>query len=241
MQSKTRKEMRMPVAPLLTEEELDALRQLDTCLVANAIESFHVRLSNTGFTDARVRCMFPDAPPMVGYAATARLRSGEPPIVGTFHDRGDFWKSILDVPAPRVLVLQDMDDPPGRGAFIGDMHAAILKALGCVSHLTNGAVRELPSVRKMGIELFAGNVAVSHAYAHIFDIGATVTVGGMEVRPRDLLHGDRHGVLTVPAEIAAKVPKVAEQLQGAEQKVIDFCRSRDFSVAKLGEVMKTLK
>ena len=229
----------MAVAPLLTEEELDALRQFDTCMVANAIESFRVRLCNTGFADASIRCMFPDAPPMVGYAATARLRSGEPPIVGgTFHDRADFWNSILEVPAPRILVLEDMDDPPGRGAFVGDMHAAILKALGCVGYLTNGAVRELPSVRKMGIELFAGSVAVSHAYAHIFEIGAVINVGGMEVRSGDLLHGDRHGVLTVPAEIAAKVPSVADQLRRTEQKIIDFCRSRYFSVAKLREVMK---
>ena len=141
----------MPVAPLLTEEELDALRQFDTCMIANAIESFNVRLRNTGFADASVRCMFEDAPPMVGYAVTARLRSGEPPIGGgTFHDRADFWNTILAVPAPRILVLEDMDDPPGRGAFVGDMHAAILKGLGCVGYVTNGAVRELPSVRKMG-------------------------------------------------------------------------------------------
>jgi 4-hydroxy-4-methyl-2-oxoglutarate aldolase len=232
----------MPVAPLLTEEELDALRQFDTCMVANAIESFHVRLCNTGFTDASVQCMFPDAPPMVGYAATARLRSGEPPIVGgTFHDRADFWQSILAVPAPRILVLEDMDDPPGRGAFVGDMHAAILKALGCVGYLTNGAVRELPSVRTMGIQLFSGSLAVSHAYAHIFEIGAVIRVGGMEVRPGDLLHGDRHGVLTVPAEIAVNVPAVADRLRSTEQKIIDFCRSKDFSVAKLREVMKTVK
>jgi 4-hydroxy-4-methyl-2-oxoglutarate aldolase len=231
----------MPAAPLLTEEELDALRQFDTCMVANAIESFHVRLCNTGFADARVHCMFPDAPPMVGYAATARLRSGDPPIVGTFRDRADFWNSILEVPAPRILVLEDMDDPPGRGAFVGDVHAAILKALGCVGCLTNGAVRELPSVRKMGIELFAGSVAVSHAYAHIFDYGVKVTVGGMDVRPGDLLHGDRHGVLTVPPAIATEVPKAAEGLRRAEQTIIDFCRSRDFSVAKLSDVMKTLR
>jgi 4-hydroxy-4-methyl-2-oxoglutarate aldolase len=240
MQIKARKEIGMPVAPLLTEEELDTLRQFDTCMVANAIESFQVRLRNTGFADASVQCMFPDAPPMVGYAATARLRSGEPPIVGTFHDRADFWNSILEVPAPRILVLEDMDDPPGRGAFVGDVHAAILKALGCVGYLTNGAARELPSVRKMGIELFAGSVAVSHAYAHIFDHGAKVNVGGMEVRPGDLLHGDRHGVLTVPAAIATRVPKAAARLQSAEQKIIDFCRSRDFSVSKLSDVMKTL-
>jgi len=231
----------MPLAPLLTEKELDALRQFDTCMVANAIESFNVRLRNTGFADASVRCLFKDAPPMVGYAVTARLRSGEPPIGGgTFHDRADFWNSILQVPAPRILVLQDMDVPPGRGAFVGDMHAAILKALGCVGCLTNGAVRELPAVRTMGIQLFSGSVAVSHAYAHIFDIGSAVSVGGMEVRPGDLLHGDRHGVLTVPAWIAANVPAVANRLQLAEQKIIDFCRSPDFSVAKLRQVMNTL-
>jgi 4-hydroxy-4-methyl-2-oxoglutarate aldolase len=230
----------MTLAPVLTEGELDALRQFDTCMVANAVETFNVRLHNTGFTNASIHCMFEDAPPMVGYAATARLRSGEPPMVGsTFHDRGNFWNSILEIPSPRILVLEDKDNPPGRGAFVGDMHAAILKALGCIGYLTNGAVRELPAVREMGVQLFAGSVAVSHAYAHIFDIGAAITVGGMEVSPGDLLHGDRHGVLMIPAKIAAAVPAAAAEIQRAEQKVINFCRSSGFSVAKLGEIMKT--
>jgi 4-hydroxy-4-methyl-2-oxoglutarate aldolase len=229
----------MAVAPWLTDEELDSLRLFDTCMVANAVETFNVRLHNTGFTNASIRCLFEDGPPMVGYAATARLRSGAPPMVGgKFRDRGDFWNSIFEIPPPRILVLEDMDHPPGRGAFVGDMHASILKALGCIGYLTNGAVRELPSVRMMGIQLFAGSVAVSHAYAHIFDVGASVNIGGMEVLPGDLMHGDRHGVLTVPAEIAAKIPVVAAELQRAEQKVIDFCRSSAFSVTNLGEVMK---
>jgi 4-hydroxy-4-methyl-2-oxoglutarate aldolase len=230
----------MAVRSLLTEADLDALRQFDTCMISNAIETFDARLRNTGFADSGICCIFKDDPPMVGYAATARLRSGEPPMVGgSFHDRADFWKSILEIPAPRILVLEDMDEPPARGAFVGDMHAAILKALGCIGYLTNGAVRELPAVRTMGIQLFAGSIAVSHAYAHIFDIGATVKVGGMEVRPGDLLHGDRHGVLTVPVGIAARIPASAAALQREEQKVIDFCRSSAFSVAGLGEIMKT--
>ena len=231
----------MAVRPILTEDQLGTFRQLDTCMVANAVETFHVRLRNAGFTDASIHCMFEDAPPMVGYATTARLRSGEPPIAGrTFRDRGDFWNSFLEVPSPRILVLEDIDHPPGRGAFLGDVHAAILKSLGCIGYVTNGAVRELPAVRAMGLQLFAGNVAVSHAYAHIFDVGAPVKVGGMEVSTGDLLHGDRHGVLTIPAEIAAAVPGVAAELQTAEQKVIDLCRSKDFSVTKLSELMKKI-
>jgi regulator of RNase E activity RraA len=152
---------------------------------------------------------------------------------GTFHDRTDFWNSILDIPAPRILVLEDMDRPAGRGAFVGEVHAAILKALGCIGYVTSGAVRELPSVSAAGLQLFAGSVVVSHAYAHIFEAGALINVGGMEVRPGVLLHGDRHGVLTVPAEIAADVPKVAVQLRREEQEAIEFCRSSSFSVDKL--------
>jgi 4-hydroxy-4-methyl-2-oxoglutarate aldolase len=231
----------MAVRPLVTEQELDALRQFDTCMVANAVETFNLRLRNTGFTNAKVQCMFPDAPPMVGYAVTGQLRCGEPPMKGgTFHDSAGFWNSILEAPAPRILVLQDMDDPPGQGAFLGDVHAAILKALGCIGYLTNGAVRELPSIRASGLQLFAGSTAVSHAYAHIFGVGTPIIVGGMEVRPGDLLHGDRHGVLNIPAEIATAVPQVASAMRQAEQKVVEYCRSSSFSIAKLSEVMKEL-
>jgi regulator of RNase E activity RraA len=230
----------MASTPLLTEEELNALRQFDTCMIANAIEKFNVRLRNTGFTDGNIRCMFPDAPPTVGYAVTGRLRSGDPPIAGpSFHNRGDLWSRILDTPAPRILVLEDVDDKPGRGAFVGDMHAAILRALGCVGYVTNGAVRELPSVRRIGMQLFASTVAVSHAYAHIFDLGIPVTVDRMEVHTGTLLHGDQHGILTIPAEIAAEIPNVAAKLQRSEQDVIEFCRSKNFSVEELSALMKT--
>jgi regulator of RNase E activity RraA len=132
-----------------------------------------------------------------------------------------------------------MDDPPGQGAFVGDVHASVLKALGCVGYLTNGAVRELPSVRTMGIQLFAGSLTVSGAYAHTFELGAEIRIGGMDVRPGDLLHGDLHGVINVPLQVAAQIPGVAAEVQRAGRKVIEFCRSNSFSVSKLNEVLKT--
>jgi regulator of RNase E activity RraA len=222
-------------------EEIEDLQRLDTCTVSNAIETFEVRLRNTGFADARIRCIFEDFPPMVGYAATARLRSSDAPMEGGFyHDRSEWWNSILRVPGPRIAVLEDLDTRPGVGAFLGDMHAAILRRLGCVGYVTNGAVRELPRVRELGLHLFAGNVSVSHAYAHIFDFGSKVKVGGLEVSPGDLLHGDRHGLLSVPKGIALEIPKVAARLSRQEQLVIDFCRSSEFSVSKLGQLLKGL-
>ncbi len=232
----------MTMKPLVSEDTVDALREFDTCTVTNAVERFNIRLRNTGFTDGSIHCRFPDAPAMVGFAVTARLRSEGPPITGNmFRDRSDFWNSILAIPAPRVLVLQDMDDDPGLGAFVGDVHGAILKALGCVGYVTNGAVRELPGVRSAGLQLFSGSLAVSHAYAHIFDVGCKVVVGGLEVRPGELLHGDQHGVLAIPTEIAAEIPRVAEDRRRIEQQVIDFCKSGSFSVERLSEITRAVR
>ena len=59
----------------LTQVQLDQLRGLDSYTVADTILTFDVRLRNTGFTDSRVHCIFPDFPPIVGYAATARIRT----------------------------------------------------------------------------------------------------------------------------------------------------------------------
>ncbi len=231
----------MSAESVLTAGQMAALRRMDTCTVSNAIETFGVRLRNTGFANASVRCVFPEFPPLVGYAATARLRSVDPPIgKRSFQDRSDWWQDILRIPEPRIVVLQDMDDKPGLGAFIGDVHAAMLTALGCVGYVTNGAVRELPEIKSMGFHLFAGEVTVSHAYAHIFDLGATIEVGGLTVEPGDLLHGDRHGVLTVPKDIAAEVPAAAARLRETEDRIIAFCQSEEFSVDKLREVLKQL-
>ncbi len=155
---------------------------------------------------------------------------------GHFHDHTEWWNSILQIPPPRIVVLEDTDRPPGLGAFVGNMHAAILRALGCV----NGAVRQLPTVRELGLHLFAGEVSVSHAYAHLFDFGCAVKIGNLEVQPGALLHGDRHGLLSVPKSIASRIPAVAAKLRQTEQRVIDFCGSKQFSVDKLRQVMKEL-
>jgi regulator of RNase E activity RraA len=99
--------------------------------------------------------------------------------------------------------------------------------------MTNGAVRDLPDIESTGFQLFAGNVAVSHAYAHLFDFGGEVEVGGLKVRPGDLLHGDCHGVQTVPLEIAPQVPRVAREILARRQEIIGLCRSTAFSIEKI--------
>lgn len=221
---------------------LDHLRGLSSCVVASAIETFAVRLRNKGFTDSRLHCIFKELPPIVGYAATARIRTSDPPMEGdSFYDHHDWWDSLLKIPAPRVVVIEDVDKDPGLGAFIGEVHANILRALGCVGLVTNGAVRDLPQVSRLGFQLFAGNVSVSHAYSHVFDFGGTVEIAGLAVRPGGLIHADLHGVQTVPLEIAEDVPARARKILQHRQELISFCRSDGFSLPNLRRKIQELK
>jgi regulator of RNase E activity RraA len=196
-----------------------------------------VRLPNTGFSDSSIRCIFDDIPPIVGYAATARIRTADPPMEGGgyLYDRVEWWRDILTIPPPRIVVIQDVDSNPGMGALVGEVHANILQALGCVGVVTNGAVRDLNAVRASGFQLFAGNISVSHAYAHVFDFGGAVNVARMNIHPGDLLHADRHGVLSVPVEIADRIPPVAAELADRRHRIVDLCRSADFSIERLQE------
>ena len=223
----------------LAPEQYEGLRRLDTCTVSNAIEMFDVRLRNEGFTDARVRCMFPRAASMVGNAVTAKIRCSGPPVEGhAYLERTDWWNLILSVPPPRVVVIEDIDKHPGRGALLGEVHANILSALDCVGAVTNGAVRDLPAVESMGFYFFAHNAAVSHSYVHIVSIGGPVEVGGLKIRTEDLIQGDCHGVLSIPRELAPEIPAAAERIREKERKLIGLCRAPDFSLEKLRKLVR---
>ena len=226
----------------IEQATLEESRKLDACSVANAIEKFGVRLRNSGFADSSVRCIFEDFPPMVGYAATIRVRTSDPPMDGdSYYYRLDWLDHLSTVPPPRVLVIEDLDRQPGLGAFIGEVHANILQAMECVAVVTNGAVRDIDGVRALQFQVFAGNLSVSHAFAHLFDFGGPVEVGHMHVQPGDLLHGDRHGLQTVPLEIAQKVAAVARRMSNEEREIIELCQSSAFTLEKLRSAVGALK
>ena len=222
--------------------DLEKLCAFDTCTVSNAIERLDVRLRNEGFVTGGIHCRFPHFSPMIGYAATGRIRTAAPPMTGQrcYYDRLDWWRYVESVTGPRVMLLQDVDDSPAVGAFVGEIHAHIGLALNCVGCVTNGAVRDLPAVEALGFHLFSHRVAVSHSYAHIIDFGEPVEIGGLKIHSGDLIYADRHGVMTIPLEVAGEIPAQASRIIAEERELIEFCHSPQFSLDELDRRIRSM-
>jgi regulator of RNase E activity RraA len=218
------------MATPLSAAELDRLRRYDTPTIANAIETFDIRPRTAGFASPSVRCIFPQFGTMIGYAVTARCRAALP--ASQSYSRHGWWDAVAAAPAPRVAVIQDLDEPP-VGAFWGEVQSNIHRALGCVGAVTNGGVRDLREVEALGFQYYAGSVMVSHAYVTMVDYGTPVTIGGLEIRPGDLVHADMHGVQVIPPEIARQIPDACEAIIAKERTIIDLCGSPQFSVDAL--------
>ncbi len=214
----------------LTQGELDALRKWPTPAISNAIELFNIKPRNEGFMLSDIKCAFPEMEPMIGYAATAIISAES--SEGRRVPPTEWWEVIRKTPGPRVAVLHDIDRPV-VGSFWGEVNANIHKALGCVGTVTDGSVRDLDEVKELGFHFFSSCVTVSHAYVHLVEIGVPVRVGGLLVKPGDLLMGDKHGVISIPLEIAREIPKAARMMEEWERKVINFCKSKDFTVEGL--------
>jgi regulator of RNase E activity RraA len=224
----------------LSPGQLDAIRQFDTCTIANAIEHFGVRLRNEGFTRPGLHCVTGGLPRLLGYAATSKIRSADPPLTGHFYfDRTDWWAAIEQLPVPRIAVIQDVDTSSGVGSAFGEIHAAILKAFQCDGAITNGAVRDVSKIAELPFPAFASSVSVSHSYSHMVSYGCPVEIFGLQIEYGSLLYADCHGAISIPAEIAGDLPRVAAEIRAKERRIVDVCQSPGFSPDRLLEAIKS--
>jgi regulator of RNase E activity RraA len=231
---------------------LEQLRKYDTPTVCNVLELFDYRPRTAGYMDGRIRACYPALPPMVGFATTATFRAGAPPRGGdTYMGLGEQVEKLAALSGPRVVVFQDLDDPPVAATF-GEVMATTYKAFGCVGLITSGAGRDLDQVEPLQFPCFTSGTICSHGYTQIVELEVPVRVGGVWVNPGDLLHGDRNGVTTIPLELAAFVAEGCAGYMDAEAVVLSYLKSsrvdtkgyivaRDECKRRLGELATKLK
>ena len=222
-----------------TGEDFELLRQWDTPTICNALELVVPQRRGHGFTVRPMVAADPKLPPICGLARTGTIRAAAPSGRPRERDREvrlGWYEYVAKASLPTIVVLQDLDDTPGTGAFWGEVHSAVHKALGALGCVTNGSIRDLDMLAP-GFQLLAGVVNPSHAYVHMVAYGQEISVHGMHVMHEDVVHADRHGAVVIPHDAVRKIPAAIDLLARREKVVLDICRDPEFTVAKLREAL----
>jgi regulator of RNase E activity RraA len=218
----------------------EKLKSYDTPTICNALEVVDPARRLTGFTVKPLVCPFPSLPPMVGYAKTGAIRSTHAHELDASKAREQriaYYEYVASKPAPGIMVIQDLDGHElGFGAFWGEVMSAVHQGLGCLGVVTDGSIRDIDQWAP-GFQVLAGSIVPSHAHVHLAAFGHEVRVAGMLVRCGDIVHADRHGAVTVPAALAAKIPAACDLLARKEAVILEMARAPGFNVAKLREAL----
>ena len=219
-----------------TAADLEALKQWDTPTICNGLELVAPERRAIGFTVEPMVAADRTLPPIVGLARVGMIRAKEAPR-GQVANRLDWYDYVADAGLPTIVVLQDLDDRPGYGAWWGEVHTAIHKALGSLGCVTNGSFRDLDMLAP-GFQIVGGRVGPSHAHVHMVDFGKPVDIFGMNVVHDDVIHADFHGAVVIPADAVKKLPAAIDLCTRREKVILDLCASPDFSPARLREAVK---
>ena len=186
----------------LTHADLLQLKRWNTPTIYNGWEQ--VTRRNPGadaFNLEETRDFMPQMGPMIGYAITVVIQPGNPSHrQANPNGWQEYRRYVASVPGPKIVVVQDLDQPRASGAFWGEVNSNMHHALGCVGTITDGAIRDLDEMTNVGFKALARRLCVGHAFAHPLRWNCGVEVFGRTVCPEDLIHADKHGFLVVAPE-----------------------------------------
>lgn len=214
----------------LTDEQIKALKELDTPTVCNAIETFGVRGRADGFPGMDIRCLFPELGSLVGYAVTVTVDSTTADAPRDDRAWRDWVLAMQAAPKPIVLVFQDVGPQPRKSAHMGEVMATLARRMGVVGLVTDGGVRDLLEVQRLGFHYFAAGVVASHGNPRLLAVNVPLTLDGVQIKPGDLLHGDINGVTTIPLAIASQIAEAARRIRDDEARLMTYIKSPEFTV-----------
>ena len=221
-------------------EILAQLGRIRTPIVYDAVEKFNVRPRTDGLMDSSIRAQLPGLGPVIGYACTGKVVGAHPPGEG---ERSVAWRELWErvdrTPSPTVVVAQDLDNPPGRSCAWGDVAASLMLRLGAVGAVTNGGVRDLPEVEKLGFQLCAPSPVVGHAHIRWVEIDTPVEgrfAGRSSRRPdsrrRARCDDHPHGGAPRRAVCGSSTSFLA-----SEKTIVDYCAEGEFDIDTLDRLM----
>ena len=151
-----------------------------------------------------------------GPALTVELRPGDNLMI----------HAALALAQPGDVIVVD-----GKGdlssALMGEIMSQQAVALGVAAVVIDGAVRDSEAIRELGFPMFAAGLNPNGPTKSVAGrLNHPISVGGVTVRPGDLVVGDADGVTVIEREKAAALLPLAAEKVAAETRRIADIRSR---------------
>ena len=165
---------------------------------------------------------------VVGYARTiGRELAASNSTQADFDPRlGMGTQMVIDSCAPnQVIVIGVRGD--ADFAVWGDNMATRARAVGVRGMVTDGAVRDIDEMDGLDMAVFAAATTPRQAFRRLVttSINEPVVVGGVRVRPGDLIVADGDGVIAIAAEKVEEVLARAEAVHSVENEMQDYLRA----------------
>jgi 4-hydroxy-4-methyl-2-oxoglutarate aldolase len=121
--------------------------------------------------------------------------------------------------APGDVIVLGCDAFTGT-AVIGDQAAGMMRNKGISAFVTDGLARDRAGILATGLPVYCMGIQPnSPALNGPGTVGAPVTLGGVHVRPGDVVVGDADGVVVVPADRLTEVLAALDQVRAAEAEM----------------------
>ena len=129
-----------------------------------------------------------------------------------------FLKMLGEIQAGDVLVYETNDD---AAAHLGELSSETAKFRGARGAVIDGGARDTEYMVRLGFPVFARYRTMRDIRGRwrLVDYNVPIRVGGVSIKPGDLVLGDRDGVLIIPREIADEVVTKAEEVVHTENLV----------------------
>jgi 4-hydroxy-4-methyl-2-oxoglutarate aldolase len=187
-------------------------------LAALGVATVHEAAGRTGIVDLPLTRVVPGSR-AAGRARTALCAPGDNTMVHAL---------VAHARPSDVLVLTSAE--PAPVAFVGDLLATQARAQGVAAMLVDGAVRDLDELADLGLPIWTRFVRAQGATkGEVGKLDVPVVVGGVEIRPGDLVVMDGDGAVVVPADGVEAVLSAARERADRETAVRQRYRDGELS------------
>jgi 4-hydroxy-4-methyl-2-oxoglutarate aldolase len=227
--------------PILSHSDLLRLKRMNTPTIYNGWEQITQQNRLACTNRSETHDFMPQMGPMIGYAVTVVIEPSNPKHLKTNPNAAmECLTYIAKAPGPKIVVVQDLDQPNVIGSFWGEVNANRHSALGCVGTITDGAIRDVDEMTNAGFKALAARLCVGHAYNIPVRWNCPVEVFGCLIQPGQLIHADKHGFMVIPEEDQPKILDAALFMDGNECDTV-IASARNAAGLSTDEVLESMR